>query len=107
MAQHRTSREQNIANPTSLILSAAMLLEWRGQRDANDRLVEGARLIERAVDQVLDDPALRTRDVGGTHNTDAFTASVVAAITKVVPSNAAAGAVSLKRARLSTMHVGL
>jgi len=85
-AQHGSAPDiqgQNIANPTSLILSAAMLLEWRGQRDANDDLIEGARLIEKAVDQVLDDPASRTRDVGGKQNTDAFTASVVAAITEL------------------------
>lgn len=82
-AQHGSAPDiqgQNIANPTSLILSGAMLLNWRGQRDGNHALVEAAALIERATDMVLDDPAQRTRDVGGQQNTDAFARSVVAAL---------------------------
>lgn len=82
-AQHGSAPDlqgQNIANPTSLILSAAMLLDWRGERDGNANLTEAARSIEAAIDEVLNDPALRTRDIGGTRNTDEFSASVVSAI---------------------------
>lgn len=82
-AQHGSAPDiqgQNIANPTSLILSAAMLLNWRGQRDGNPKLIEAAALIEKATDTVLDDPARRTRDVGGTQNTDAFASSVIEAL---------------------------
>ena len=82
-AQHGSAPDiagQNVANPTSLILSAALLLDWRGRRDADPRLIEAAALIGRAVDQVLDTPALRTRDVGGSRNTNAFAEAVVAAI---------------------------
>jgi 3-isopropylmalate dehydrogenase len=74
-AQHGSApdiADKNVANPTSLILSAAMLLDWRGQRDGNPALIAGAAKIHQAVDRVLDDPATRTRDVGGTLNTDAF-----------------------------------
>ena len=42
-AQHGSAPDiegQNIANPTSLILSAAMLLHWRGERDGNAKLIE-------------------------------------------------------------------
>lgn len=82
-AQHGSAPDiqgQNIANPTSLILSAAMLLNWRGQRDGNAKLIEAAALIEKATDQVLDNPAQRTRDVGGQQNTDAFANAVIAAL---------------------------
>ncbi len=82
-AQHGSAPDiqgLNIANPTSLIVSAAMLLDWRGQRDGKARLVDAARLIESAIDQVLDDPAQRTRDLGGTQSTDAFARAVCDAV---------------------------
>lgn len=78
-AQHGSAPDiagQNLANPTSLILSAAMLLDWRGHRDGNRKLSIAADRIARAVDEVIDDPAMRTRDLGGTLGTDAFTAAV-------------------------------
>ena len=79
-AQHGSAPDiagRNIANPTSLILSAAMLLRWRGERDGNGALIEGASLIEAAVDAVLADPKLRTRDIGGDRTTDEFAKSVM------------------------------
>lgn len=79
-AQHGSAPDiegQNVANPTSLILSAAMLLRWRGERDRNTRLIEGADIIEKAVDAVLADPSLRTGDIGGSRRTDEFAESVV------------------------------
>ena len=85
-AQHGSAPDiagRNVANPTSLILSAAMLLDWIGKRDNNTALIAGGDLITRAVDLVLDDPATRTRDIGGTLDTDAFTATVVTAIERL------------------------
>jgi 3-isopropylmalate dehydrogenase len=78
-AQHGSAPDiagQDLANPTSLILSAAMLLDWRGRRDGNVKLIEASRLVEAAVEQVLDDPAARTRDIGGTSGTAAFAGAV-------------------------------
>jgi isocitrate/isopropylmalate dehydrogenase len=78
-AQHGSAPDiagQGIANPTSLILSAAMLLDWRGRRDANPALVQAADLISRAVDPALDDPATHTRDIGGGLGTAAFAEAV-------------------------------
>jgi isocitrate/isopropylmalate dehydrogenase len=85
-AQHGSAPDiqgRNMANPTSLIRSAAMLLEWRGQRDGDERLIQAARLVHRAVDAILTDPALRTRDIGGTRNTDEFAAAVADAIMRI------------------------
>lgn len=80
-AQHGSAPDiagKGLANPTSLILSTAMLLDWRGRRDGDDALVAAAAAIESAVDGVLDDPACRTPDLGGTLGTAEFAAHVVA-----------------------------
>ncbi len=82
-AQHGSAPDiagSNVANPTSLILSAAMLLDWRGRRDSAPALVAAARRIEGAVERVLADPATRTRDIGGTLGTDAFADAVASAL---------------------------
>ena len=71
---------RNIANPTSLIMSASMLLRWLGQRHGGQKYLDAAAMIDTAVDQVLDVPDSRTRDVGGSQDTDQFCASVVAAL---------------------------
>jgi 3-isopropylmalate dehydrogenase len=82
-AQHGSAPDiagQGVANPTSLILSAAMLLDWLGRRASDAALTDAATRIERAVDRVLDDPLTRTRDVGGPLGTDAFAQAVLAAL---------------------------
>ncbi|WP_274543345.1 isocitrate/isopropylmalate family dehydrogenase [Streptomyces sp. DH-12] len=69
---------QGVANPTSLILSAATPLDWRGRRDGDDRLQRAAALITGAVSTVLDNPATRTRtrDIGGALGTADFAAEI-------------------------------
>jgi 3-isopropylmalate dehydrogenase len=82
-AQHGSAPDiagQGIANPTSLIRSAAMLLDWRGRRDGDEKLRAAAARIEQAVDAALADPAARTRDLGGRASTQAFAARVCALI---------------------------
>ncbi len=53
------------ANPTSMILSVAMLIHWIGERRGNPALMTAARTMEVAVDRVLEQPALWTADLGG------------------------------------------
>ncbi|MBF8184269.1 isocitrate/isopropylmalate dehydrogenase family protein [Nonomuraea sp. K274] len=80
-AQHGSAPDiagKGLANPTSLILSAAMLLDWRGRRDGNDALVAAAAGIESTVESVLDEPGSRTRDLGGHLGTAEFAGHVVA-----------------------------
>ncbi|QDJ12224.1 Isocitrate dehydrogenase [NADP] (plasmid) [Roseomonas mucosa] len=82
-AQHGSAPDiagQNRANPTSLIVSAAMMLDWRGKRDKNQKLCDAAALIEGAIDAVLANPQTRTPDVGGPLGTDAFADAVCQAI---------------------------
>jgi len=74
-AQHGSAPDiagQDRANPTSLILSAAMMLDWLGTRRGDAALVGAARAIDTAVDAVIADPALRTADLGGQLGTRAF-----------------------------------
>ena len=78
-AQHGSAPDiagQDKANPTSLILSSAMLLEWLGNRDNSNALCEAAEAIGRAVEMTVANPALRTADLGGSFGTQAFAATV-------------------------------
>lgn len=80
-AQHGSAPDiagQNIANPTSLILSAAMLLEWLAQRHNNPAFAQAAQKIDAAIDVAIKDPASRTRDLGGTLGTQEFAKNVAA-----------------------------
>ena len=82
-AQHGSAPDiagKGIANPTSLILSAAMLLDWLGERHGRDDLGKAAARLEAAVEAVLDNPATRTRDIGGTLGTAEFGEAVCNAI---------------------------
>ncbi len=74
-AQHGSAPDiagQDRANPTSLILSAAMLLEWHATRRGNAAAGAAALAIHAAVDAALADPATRTPDLGGQLGTRAF-----------------------------------
>jgi 3-isopropylmalate dehydrogenase len=69
------------ANPTSLILSAAMLLEWLSRRHQRENFAKAAKAISDAVDVVLAKPDTRTADLGGSMGTKAFTKSLIHHIT--------------------------
>jgi 3-isopropylmalate dehydrogenase len=80
-AQHGCAPDiagKGIANPTSLILSAAMLLGWLGARHDDERHAGAARAIEAAVDATLKNPDTRTRDLGGSLGTAPFAEAVSA-----------------------------
>jgi len=62
---------QGIANPTGLMLSAAMLVDHVGQTEA-------AAKLRRGVFAALADPDTRTGDLGGKANTAQFTDGVIA-----------------------------
>lgn len=80
-AQHGSAPDiagQDRANPTSLILSAAMLLRWIGDRNGIGALGAAAKGIEAAVDASLKDPGTRTADLGGKLGTREFAKAVSA-----------------------------
>jgi 3-isopropylmalate dehydrogenase len=80
-AQHGSAPDlagKDKANPSSLILSAAMLLEWLSEKKRSRPCAEAARGIGAALDRVLADPAKRTADLGGELGTRAFADAVAA-----------------------------
>ena len=56
---------QGKANPTACILSGAMMLDWLAGRTKNDALVQAARRIERAVDEVFASQKAKPFEFGG------------------------------------------
>ena len=82
-AQHGSAPDiagKNVANPSSLIGSAAMLLAWLGERRADDKFNRAATAIEAALDHVIAMPDGRTCDLDGTLGTDAFGVKVAKAL---------------------------
>ncbi len=65
------------ANPASLILSAAMLLDWLARRHRRDSFATAARAIDDGVDALLANPETRTADLGGPLGTAAFTKCLI------------------------------
>jgi 3-isopropylmalate dehydrogenase len=57
------------ANPTAMFLSVALMLDWLAVRQSDPVLADGARAIERAVQQAFETGAVKTREFGGTHGT--------------------------------------
>lgn len=82
-AQHGSAPDlagQDKANPTSLILSAAMLLDWLAAKHGLPAYAEAAQAIDRAVDAALARPETRTPDLGGALGTRAFADHIAAAV---------------------------
>jgi 3-isopropylmalate dehydrogenase len=82
-AQHGsapTLAGKDVANPTSMILSVAMLVRWMGDQRGDPALQRTGDAMTAAVDRTLENPATRTRDVGGQLGTRDFAAAVAAAV---------------------------
>jgi 3-isopropylmalate dehydrogenase len=85
-AQHGsapTIAGRDLANPTSMILSVAMMVRWIGDKHGNAAMQKAGDAISAAVDLVLSNPATRTRDIGGDSGCKAFATSVAQAVGKV------------------------
>src|SRR5690349_9621113 len=61
--------DQNVANPTALLLSGLMMLEHLGERERAARILQ-------ALHRVLADGRVRTRDLGGQASTTEFTEAI-------------------------------
>lgn len=68
---------QGIANPTAMILSTAMMLDWLSVRQDDAALAIGARLIEQAVQSAFASHAVRPREFGGKSGTADITRAVL------------------------------
>lgn len=60
---------KNVANPIAMILSAAMMLDWLGERHNDPAATSAGRMIESAVTAVLASKSVRTADQGGSAST--------------------------------------
>ncbi|MEM7345159.1 MAG: isocitrate/isopropylmalate dehydrogenase family protein [Chloroflexota bacterium] len=82
-AQHGSAPDiagKDIANPSSLIGSTAMLLRWIAHQRQVAALSKAADLIEQGLLKTLSNSNTRTADLGGTLGTFAFTEAVIANI---------------------------
>ena len=71
---------KGIANPTSLMLSVAMLLDWMGQRHVKAELRQAGAAIDATLRALLKSRANRTADLGGPLGTAAFADLVSSAL---------------------------
>jgi len=60
---------QGVANPTAMILSVGMMLEWLGDTRDSGAARDAGAAIERAVDRAFGELGLRTYDIGGSSGT--------------------------------------
>jgi isocitrate dehydrogenase (NAD+) len=67
--------DQNLANPTALLLSALLMLDHLGEHQRAER-------IRGALTRVLQDGRIRTRDLGGTATTTEFTDAICKEVEK-------------------------
>lgn len=82
-AQHGSAPDiagRDLANPTSMILSVAMMVRWLGDKYAHAGMQRAGDAMSAAVDAVLANPATRTPDIGGTMGCQAFGRDVAGAI---------------------------
>ncbi len=68
--------KQNVANPTAMILSAVMMLDWLGTTHSDEQSSKWAHRIETSVNTtILQDH--RTRDLGGKLTTKEFASHII------------------------------
>lgn len=70
---------KGVANPTAMILSAAMMLEWLGERHGDPACARAAEAIRAAVETTLANGP-KARDLGGDADTRAVADGVIAAL---------------------------
>ena len=68
------------ANPTTMFLAAAMMLDWLGERHGHQGCREAGALLERAVEAAFATGGLRPVEMGGTSGLKEITAAVTEAL---------------------------
>jgi 3-isopropylmalate dehydrogenase len=71
---------RGLANPTAMILSGAMMLEWLGRENGVDEAGRAGALIRRAVDAAFAGGGLKTCELGGAAGTAAVFTAVESAL---------------------------
>jgi len=73
---------QGKANPTAMLLSAAMMLDWLSAQHGVRALGDAAICLEGAVDAVYASRAIVPFEFGGSHGTAAITRAVIGALSR-------------------------
>lgn len=73
---------QGKANPSALMVSVAMLMDWMGSKNNANNLIDAAAAFQVAVADCLADASVRTPDIGGSGSTVAFGDAVAARVKK-------------------------
>ena len=76
---------KGLANPTAMILSAALMLDWLADRHGHGGAAQAARAIEHAVDRAFA-AGLAPCEFGGRDGTAAITSAVLRALDASVPA---------------------
>jgi 3-isopropylmalate dehydrogenase len=71
---------QGKANPTAMLLSAAMMLDWLGTRHQLAVMIEAAARLQAAVDRVFAQRRIRPFEFGGSDGTVAVARSIIDAL---------------------------
>jgi 3-isopropylmalate dehydrogenase len=71
---------QDIANPLAMILSAAMMLDWLALRHDNRTMAADGAGLRKAVEAVISEGRILTRDLGGSASTTEAAGAVVDAL---------------------------
>ncbi|WNS79214.1 isocitrate/isopropylmalate dehydrogenase family protein [Domibacillus sp. DTU_2020_1001157_1_SI_ALB_TIR_016] len=73
----------NIGNPTGMMLSTVMLMDWLAERHNDPKLKEMGQLVEQGLYQSLED-GVKTKDLGGSASTSGFADAISKRINQVV-----------------------
>ena len=68
---------KGIANPTAMFLSAAMMLEWLGERHDSNGCRAAAQKLETAIETGFEAGKIQPMEFGGPHGTEEVTQAVI------------------------------
>ena len=73
---------QNIANPYAMTMSGQMLLAWLGRKHNEPKATAAAEAMKTAIDKVVTDGKILTKDLGGKASTQEMGDTIAAAVTQ-------------------------
>ena len=68
---------KDLANPTAMFLSAAMMLEWLGQKYQNESLLNAAGLLESKIEEGFRLKRTQPKEFGGPHGCSKHTRNLL------------------------------
>ena len=74
---------KNIGNPTGIMLSTVMLMDWLAERHNDPKLKEMGQLVEQGLYQSLEE-GVKTKDLGGSASTSGFAEAISERINQTV-----------------------